>query len=468
MTGPRPDSNKALPRLARIWLGVVLMLVVLANVWPLLPVEEGGLAPRLEAMSRQGPDFGTALALLVWLGVGALATLAMASGTSLTRRIKVAGVLGLVALLVEVIQTGAATRHASLVDGIVGGAAAAALPMLWRNPSHAWGRLLWAMAGVTLIGAMIVLPILALQAANRTAFDNWSEGFPLVAGAERNGHHAWPGSLPLVAIYPRAIDRDGLALLSALPVDDTGAALRQSLEPIYLETVAGPVQGADKPLLNGAETDPLLAAVQTSGGITIEIVAESDPAAEIGNARILTLSPGRYRRNFSVSQDGTDLLLNIRTPWSGTNAKRQGEMRWPDLFDAPGPQHILISYTGNTVHVFANGDRAGPARTLYHPRLDFGHGGWIGDLVALVIFCGACGVLAAGVAPQTARWELACVLAPGMVVFAGLALVDGSLWTATLLAVGVASGLGGVWLVRTADTLAHGTGTVATKVGGIP
>jgi hypothetical protein len=60
------------------------------------------------------------------------------------------------------------------------------------------------------------------------------------------------------------------------------------------------------------------------------------------------MSPGL--RNFTVGQDGADLVVRVRTPLTGSNGIRAATVV-PKIFTNDQPRDILVTYDGTTVTV---------------------------------------------------------------------------------------------------------------------
>ena len=450
MTGAgQPVSQHAVPApLAGVWLVIALSVVAAANVWPMDLVSIDAWPPRLLQMIRQGVDVGTVRAVIVWLALGGLAAVTFAGLRQWPSRVLCALGIATIALLIEAVQVTAAARHASLTDGLLAALAGSGPLLIWQPASFALGRWLWSLSGLALISALLLFPWIGTTAATRQPLANWSDGFPLIAGAEGNGERAWQGSIGDLTLYARPLGRDALAILSAETSSNRDAGLDDRLGAIFSTRLDGAVPGAAAPLVSARETDAMIDVMQAGGGFSAILEAQPASTYQTGQPRLLTLSPDPYRRNFTIGQEGADLFIRVRTPWSGTNGTRQGLSEWPNVFAAEGPRTIAMSYDGDVVHVFVNGQAAGGPVTLYRSRLDLRHDGPAGDLALMALICGACGALAGVIAPTIASWLAAGTVGPGLAVQVGLAFASGSVWTILLAAVGVGAVFAGLGLAR--------------------
>lgn len=97
----------------------------------------------------------------------------------------------------------------------------------------------------------------------------------------------------------------------------------------------------------------LLEACKASGQLTIEAVLAPDNITQEGPARIVTLSADPGQRNFTLGQDGDQLILRLRTPATGPNGANP-QVPFGKLV-AGQPAHVVITYTPGRLAAFING-----------------------------------------------------------------------------------------------------------------
>lgn len=151
----------------------------------------------------------------------------------------------------------------------------------------------------------------------------------------------------------------------------------------------------------------ILEATTASNELTLEATLTPRAASVEGLGRIVTFSSGASRRNFTLGQEGRNLVLRVRTGPTGPNADRPQVTLWPVT---PGePVHVVATYTPGRLRVYRNGELAmetGDVRGSFgmhwrRGRLVFGDewgggGAWPGTLEGVAIYSRA-------LDPETAR-----------------------------------------------------------------
>ena len=65
----------------------------------------------------------------------------------------------------------------------------------------------------------------------------------------------------------------------------------------------------------------------------------------------MSLSADAFHRNLTVGQDGTDLIIRLRTPATGDNGMKP-ELSIPEVFADNQPHHLIIVYDGETLKTY--------------------------------------------------------------------------------------------------------------------
>jgi VanZ family protein len=425
------DRNPTLT--ARVWLVGAVMFTVLASLWPLDVIPPGTLWPKVRGMILRGPDLETFLSLTIWVLCG---TVAAASARNRAQRGRLAVALFAVAVSLEGVQIFASARHASLTDGLLGGlVAAGAAWFVWPRANLI--RRAMPLASLALLGLLVLAgPILVVRAALLSPMANWTLDYPIAVGAEPTGVYAWTGTVDHFAIYTEPLTSEALGQLSARPIFSEDAGFEHGVAPLpTCATIIGPDGNELRPRPDdpGANivsclTHPnaALEEAQRTQSITIALSITAGDTDTAAPARIVTNSPDKYRRNFTVGQIGNGLFLRVRTPWSGTNGIRQGFTVWPNVFQAGQDVQIVVSYSDHSVSAFADGAQIGTTRHLYRPRFEAGHDGIAGDVAILGGLLGVIGMLTrAAVGPGSPGLSFAAALPTGFALAgAGIALGD--------------------------------------------
>jgi glycopeptide antibiotics resistance protein len=228
--------------------------------------------------------------------------------------------------------------------------------------------------GYTILALMISLPVPHLS--NLAA---WDSNFPLILGNEATGNRPWQGYLAEVHIADRAISKAEVAKVFSRQIPS--AELKNSLVASYqlrdgtqesfsdltgyLPDLSWQGKATNFPqshpvFLSGnrwlATEQPAAAAIaqirQTSQFTIITTVATAE-TNQSGPARIISLSGGPYQRNFTLAQEGADLVLRMRTPITGENGSIP-EMVVPDVFKDFQWHQLIITYANSLLQIYVD------------------------------------------------------------------------------------------------------------------
>ena len=107
--------------------------------------------------------------------------------------------------------------------------------------------------------------------------------------------------------------------------------------------------------------------IVASGSFTVEVRLTPSRTRQIGPARIVGMSDGPFRRNFTLAQEGRDLIFRLRTSETDRNGLTS-EVALDDVFRAGEERHLVVTYRPSTVEFFVDGRRraavAGPGGRL--------------------------------------------------------------------------------------------------------
>jgi hypothetical protein len=94
-----------------------------------------------------------------------------------------------------------------------------------------------------------------------------------------------------------------------------------------------------------------------SNAFTLRVVCASDNANQSGPARIISNSLDTGWRNFTLGQQGRDMVFRFRTPLTGFNGSHP-EVVVPGVFATDHRREILVTYDGGTLlATVANSDQ---------------------------------------------------------------------------------------------------------------
>jgi glycopeptide antibiotics resistance protein len=230
-------------------------------------------------------------------------------------------------------------------------------------------------AGFVFLAVITCLTVLLLQES--TSLRNWDASYPLLVGNERTGDRPWQGHIDALYIFDQAFDKETVE--RAYSYGSAGALFPESLLTHY--DFAGGKTFEDKtgnlPALNWygeakyADLDEIPctdadAWLQTESGVTylndrlkrtssfsIFLTAMSYDSSQVGPARIISVSDGPSRRNFTIGQQGQDLIFRLRTPLTGNDGTGPA-MIVSNVFKDMTTHDIITTFDGSKVAVYVD------------------------------------------------------------------------------------------------------------------
>ena len=203
---------------------------------------------------------------------------------------------------------------------------------------------------------------------------NWNWLYPLSLGNTPEGSRPWHGTISRLEIAADAIAPSDIPQAFASPDlrDLLGERVLASYRPAGLTdtpdlthhspslrpVTTPPADAAGSPLLPSGQV--WLSTVQPLAKVNAAIarsnrfsLPSSAPATASGKPSlpILTLSPSTLANNFTLGQQGFDLVIRLRTPLTGDNG---ADPAWHirDLFRSPVQRDLLIVYDDPALRVY--------------------------------------------------------------------------------------------------------------------
>jgi glycopeptide antibiotics resistance protein len=245
----------------------------------------------------------------------------------------------------------------------------------------------------SLAGYFVLACCASLILTTASSLDNWDEAFTLLIGNERTGDRPWRGSVAEVivadtAIPPGEIARAfshagywhtlGNSMLGHYELNGKGNYRDQTgklpdlswREPRGLDEQKGVSVANDVANLRDGdkggvflgpnrwlETDEPAAFMTHSIRRTSQFTLSASVAAadkrQTGPARIISLSGSPYLRNFTLGQEKSDLIVRLRTRFSGENGSSPA-MVVPNVFSNTGFHRIVAVYDGRYFRVYVD------------------------------------------------------------------------------------------------------------------
>ncbi len=177
-----------------------------------------------------------------------------------------------------------------------------------------------------------------------------------------------------LAIKPSVWPSDTAGLLF---VWETGDRANMVSNPETGEQRAFPVNGRGKAALNhhramitrggafvadDSFNSYLLDEITAANQLTIEATVTPDHSNQRGPARIVTFSTNASSRNFTLGQDGRNLVMRLRTPQTGRNGLNPqvtlGRLKINE------PNHVIVSYKPGRMVCYFNGEKVFDGRDV--------------------------------------------------------------------------------------------------------
>jgi len=333
--------------------------------------------------------------LFMPLGFG-LAGLARAKRLSRRSSVVAGTALGLLlSVVVELLQSAWLLRDPSIDDIAANTVGATLGALIWIASEAALDRRLerdrpatrsplWRGAFLALSLVPIVLVILvAIRVRDNTELAGWDPQYPLVLGNEATGNRPWQGSIAHVSLANRSLTEEetsdwlGGASMTAVAPEST------LLDYDFASGVMPPgwqVHGSDSTITIAKDglqitpqhwvqaTDPvseISRSIAQTDSFTVAVDATTSSMDQSGPARLLSISTDPLHRNLTVAQNGTDLVVRVRSAFTGPNAGAP-EFVVPGVFEHAGPQRVVISYQPSSLRVSV-GEPGKVSRTNFFP-----------------------------------------------------------------------------------------------------
>jgi hypothetical protein len=193
--------------------------------------------------------------------------------------------------------------------------------------------------------------------------------YPLVLGNEATGDRPWRGRIFEIYLFDKALPEKMLG--SAIkPENDLLVSLSWKimtygpLESARIKAKEGPglfheeISTAPSLWLESAKPPASLTQrLKKSSQFTLVTTIATEDVHQNGPARIISLSKDANNRNFTLAQEGSDLVLRLRTPVTGENGIRP-ELRVAGVFATTEAKQIRIVYDGASLVAYVNGVRS--------------------------------------------------------------------------------------------------------------
>lgn len=228
------------------------------------------------------------------------------------------------------------------------------------------------------IGYLAFLTGLFLISRSLTSLRNWNDSYHLVLGNEHTANRPWRGVIHVLRVAEWDLSRQAVSALLADQDPLAGDHFHWLSTNHFNGSEGWSESGEYFPELTwrGNDEDPVISpqgvflsssqwlesrepasqlvhALKASNHFSLHTVVTSLDTAQSGPARIISISQNPYQRNFTIGQDARDLVVRLRTPFTGENGMRP-ELVVPDAFDGREKLNLVVTYDGATLDVFIN------------------------------------------------------------------------------------------------------------------
>lgn len=393
----RSDSQRSLTLMALLMIFVASVLIAITTLLPfnLMDVDTLSWRYALERVDLRllnddnWTDFPRNILLFIPLGMG-VSALMSSLGKGERQTTIVVLIFGVGAtLMIESFQIFLTDRSPELSDAIansVGALAGHFILHLMRNSMQllvevgsflsSTRGLLYLLPGVIGVTALMSLGLFYL--GTQTGLSNWNTGYHLAIGNELTGNRSWQGNVDEIIVLDRVATAEEIAdylgdveipattiawapvahyCLACTDARQERSGLSPNLVPRTFKTLStDSVDGGGQESDWLETTEPaatLSRRLADSSEFTIMVALRSAAAKQSGPARIVTLSQDAYNRNFTIGQEGADLVFRLRTPTTGMNGMKP-EIRVPDVFLGDGPRRIAVEYAPPKLRIFVD------------------------------------------------------------------------------------------------------------------
>jgi VanZ family protein len=356
---------------------VSLLLVLVATLFPFRFTisENSRLGENLPFLGRGRTDFldlKNNCLLFLPLGLGLTGWCLTTKQYSGTRALLIAflSCLG-ISYGVETLQVFQPSRIPSLFDvacnGISGGLGGACFLIWTARGSHAsW------------LGHLAIVLAVSIPLRFSALPSNWDPSYPLLLGNEKTGDRPWQGTIYDLFIADRVLVPEEMSkifqgrfdeprlkdsLLVALRCLERGEPCADSVgdEVDFVWTgnvreglLRGPLFFDGRSWLTSVTVSRRVSdRIREHGQFTVAATVAPCNLTQAGPARIVSRSIDVSSRNFTLGQQGRNLVFRLRTPTTGENGT-EPEMVAHEVFRDKSPQHLAIIFDGERLNLFVN------------------------------------------------------------------------------------------------------------------
>jgi glycopeptide antibiotics resistance protein len=225
---------------------------------------------------------------------------------------------------------------------------------------------------------LTVLILLTVLLPQGTYLHNWDAEFPLLLGNEETGDRPWHGRMYELQLANHAMTRQEVAavfsgddladllpgsLLAAYHFVDGIRAENRSAEPVLdlqwrgnppsLDAEQGAPLSSEHWLQTSLPATSLVEKIAETSQLSLVVRFAADTLTQTGPARILSISTNPYLRNFTLGQEGSALVIRLRTRNTGENGSNP-EWVIPGVLTDNEPHRVILTYRPSVLSVYVD------------------------------------------------------------------------------------------------------------------
>jgi VanZ family protein len=230
------------------------------------------------------------------------------------------------------------------------------------DPRFAWGLDPIGLTGgiAALCACFYAAGVVALSLPGRPSdFSNWDPECRVIVGDELTRDRRWEGQIYAAAVFNRSLGRSEIARLCSLAPDEKLRGAVDPLSPLLFAPLTGRLEAVrGVPLLDTAENERFFRAMVDRGELCVIVWFRSSSEEQTGPARIIGFSKSPWSQNFSLGQEGRDIVFRLRTPTTIAGGFFPQTRTRPVLHRGRSAV-VAATYDGRNVRVYVDGRSEG-------------------------------------------------------------------------------------------------------------
>ncbi|MEO0836703.1 MAG: VanZ family protein [Cyanobacteria bacterium J06642_3] len=282
-------------------------------------------------------------------------------------------------LIVEILQMFLPRRTSSLWDllaNTIGGVGGTMAFFFWQSTWISLNRRRLNRSRLSLTAFSYTLLVLCLMFALQRAhnFSNWNPNFPLSIGNEPTGDRPWQGRIEQVYFATHSLSKKEIAQTFSTEhslttpwftgyqltgngdyADQKGRSPNLSWQEVPpTKDTQGMISLSQQHwLLTPEPAIKLNQALKKTSQFSLLTTVATKDTHQTGPARIISLSDSPFRRNLTIGQQNSGVVVRLRTPLSGLGQSNTN-LTFPNILADTKPHQLLFNFDGKTLQLFVD------------------------------------------------------------------------------------------------------------------